>query len=102
MNLRNVFLSPHFGASSEYSDLSAMKTRSSAQGICSAKSLAGNVADSSLSSSLSSIGGSRGRGSRGRGVQGWGVGEGRGLREEGQGIFHPPCHTLHNHMVLRP
>ncbi len=45
------------------------ETRSSAQGNCSAKSLAGNVADSSLSS-LSSRGGGVG------GVQGQGVGEG--------------------------
>ncbi len=58
-------------------------TRSSAQSNCSAKSLAGNVTDSSLSS-LSSIGGSGGRGSRGRGVQGQGVwGQGVGEGEEG-------------------
>ncbi len=64
-------------------------TRSSAQGNCSAKSLAGNVADSSLSS-LSSAAGV------------WGRGRGRGVRGRGQGTFHPPCHILHHHMVLRP
>ncbi len=73
-------------------------TRSSAQGNSSAKSLAGNVVDSSLSS-LSSPGGS----SRGGGG-GWGSGEGvrvRG-RGRGQGTFQPPCHTLHDHIVIRP
>ncbi len=49
------------------------KTRSRAQGKCSAKSLAGNVIDSSLSS-LSSVGG-RGQGGSGRGR---GLGEGEG------------------------
>ncbi len=39
------------------------------------------------------------------GGRGWGEGEGgwqrgRGLGR-GQGTFHPPCHTLHYHMVLR-
>ncbi len=31
---------------------------------------------------------------------GWGGGG--GLRGRGQGTFHPPCHTLHYYMVLRP
>ncbi len=30
------------------------------------------------------------------------MGEGRGVRGEGQGTFHPPCHILHYHMALRP
>ncbi len=40
----------------------------------------------------------------GGGVQvGEGVsGRGRGVWGRGQGTFHPPCHTLHCHMVLRP
>ncbi len=54
-----------------------LQTRSSAQGNYSVKSLASNVADSSLSS-LSSMGGrSRGRGVQGQGglgVGGWGGG----------------------------
>ncbi len=77
------------------------QTRSNAQGNCSVKSLAGNVADSSLSS-LSSAGGFRGRGSGegGSGLGGWGGGGGWGGR--GQGTFHPPCHILHCHMVHHP
>ncbi len=72
--------------------------RSSAQGNCSAKSFAGNVADSS-SSSLSSMGGGvQGQGGLGAG----GLGRGRGLGGRGQGTFHPPCYVLHYHMVLRP
>ncbi len=66
------------------------ETRSSAQGNCSAKSLAGNVVDSSLSST------SHANTNPGGGVQAGGVGGG------GQGTFHPPCHILHCHMVLRP
>ncbi len=65
------------------------ETRSSAQGNCSAKSLAGNVIDSSLSS-LSSAGWGPAAGGSGQGGGG------------GQGTFHPPCHILHYHMVLRP
>ncbi len=65
------------------------ETRSSAQANCSAKSLAGNVVDSSVSSTSHA-------------VQSWGVGEGEGVRGRGQGTFHPPCHKLHYHMVLRP
>ncbi len=45
---------------------------------------------------------------QGRGVW-WGVwwglggwGEGVGVRGRGQGTFHPTCHVLHYHMVLRP
>ena len=59
----------------------------------------GNVVNSSLSSLSSVGGGSRGLG--GPGVGGvWGQGVGEGVR--GQGIFHPPCHILHHHMVLLP
>ena len=55
----------------------ACETRSSAQGNCSVKSLAGNVIDSSLSlSSTSHVGGG---GSR------QGEGEGRGLSGQGAG-----------------
>ncbi len=90
-----------------------METRSSAQGNCSAKSLAGNVIDSSLSSLSSKGGGSRGvwwGSGVWQGEGGWGLGEGRGWGGgggvggwgRGQGIFHPPCHVLHYHMVLRP
>ncbi len=63
----------------------ALPTRSSAQGNCSAKSLAGNVVDSSLSS-LSSTSHAVLRGVWGQGGSGWGKGvrEG-GLREEGVG-----------------
>ncbi len=65
--------------------LSPLEIRSRAQGNCSAKSLAGNVADSSLSS-LSSRGGSRAGGSRGGlGAGGWGGGGGSG--GEGRGHF---------------
>ena len=78
------------------------RTRSSAQSNCSAKSLAGNVADSSLSS-LSSKGGPRvgggsgGRGFRGRGSGGGGWGGGLG---GGAGDISSSCHRLHHHMVL--
>ncbi len=67
-----------------------METRSSAQGNCGAKSLAGNVVDSSLSSlsSTSHVG------------QEGGPGRGRGRGSRGQGTFHPPYHILHYHMVL--
>ncbi len=76
-------------------------TRSSAQGNCSAKSLPGNVADSSLSSLSSERRGVWGQGGLGAGgVRGQGIREGRGLGR--QGTFHPPCHVLHYHMVLRP
>ncbi len=30
------------------------------------------------------------------------LGGGEGVEGRGQGIFHPPCHILHYHMVLRP
>ncbi len=60
------------------------KTRSSAQGNCSAKSLADNVADSSLFS-LSSMGG----GVWGRGF--WGGGFRWGEGSWGKGTFHPPA-----------
>ncbi len=88
-------------------NLTWMTIRSSAQGNWSAKSLAGNVIDSSLSSLSSAGGGSRGQGGPGVGdlrvgVQGQGVGEGEGLRGRGQGTFHPPCHILYYHMVHRP
>ncbi len=74
------------------------KTRSSAQCNCSAKSLAANVVDSSLSSLSSMGGGGSGGGGLGvGGVWGWGVlrwgvqagpgglGEGEGLRGKGAG-----------------
>ncbi len=88
-----------------------MSKRSSAQGNCSAKSVAGNVVDSSLSS-LSSTShantnprGVQAGGTPGQGDLGWGV-QARGSRLGGpgwgQGTFHPPCHVLHYHMVLRP
>ncbi len=38
----------------------------------------------------------------GGGGLGAGGSGGRGFRGQGQGIFHPPCHILHYHMVLRP
>ncbi len=40
----------------------------------------------------------------GEGVRGGGGvgGGGGGLGGGGQGTFHPPCHILHYHMVLRP
>ncbi len=80
-----------------------VETRSSAQGNCSEKSLADNVVDSSLSSLSSEGGGFRGVGWVGGGGLGRGLGEGRGVKGgEGQGTFHPPCHILHYHMVLRP
>ncbi len=90
-------VSVHKTLSLEPSSPQQVTTRSSAQGNCSAKSLAGNVIDSSLSSTSHAVhgGGSRGRGSGGGGSrQGGGGG--------GQGTFHPPCHILHYHMVLRP
>ncbi len=65
-------------------DVSNCTTRSSAQGNCSAKSLAGNVINSSLSF-LSSRGGVQGQGGLGGGLGrggGWGGGEGFG---EGEG-----------------
>ncbi len=85
----------------------ACRTRSSAQGNCSAKSLAGYVIDSSLSSLSSTSyavhkGGLGGRGSGGRGGLGRGRGVGEGVKGRGQGTFYPLCHTLHDHMVLRP
>ncbi len=55
---------------------------------------AGNVVNSSLSSSSSTSHAVR----RGGGSSLWGVQAGGG----GQGTFHPPCHILHYHMVLRP
>ncbi len=75
----------------------------------------GNVINSSLfiNSSLSSLSSTShavcrgvqpqvGEGvAEGRGL-GQGVGGGEGVRERGQGTFHPPCHVLHYHMVLRP
>ncbi len=66
---------------------SELRIRSSAQGNCSAKSLAGNVVDSSLSS-LSSGGGGHGGGGLGEGVggeEGWGRGGGLGGQGEGAG-----------------
>ncbi len=78
-------------------DTDATQTRSSAQGNCSAKSLAGYVIDSSLSSLSSTNHTNRG------GVQAGGLGWGRGRGSRpggGQGKFHPPCHVLHYHMVL--
>ncbi len=91
----------------------ASTTRSSAQGNCSAKSLAGNVVNS-FSSSLSSTshavrggGSSQGGSSHGEVQAGeGGLGRGRGRGVEGGwgqgGTFHPPCHILHYHMVLWP
>ncbi len=74
--------------------LSRHEKISSAQGNCSAKSLAALVMSSILPCPpclppvmLS--------------VYVWGSGCG-GLRGRGQGTFHPPCHILHDHMVLRP
>ncbi len=79
------------------------ETRSSAQGNCSAKSLLASVM-SSILPCLSILPGPpcllpimQGGVSCGGVRQGRGLGEGRG-----QGIFHPPCHILHHHMVLRP
>ncbi len=74
-----------------------IETRSSAQGNCSAKSLAGNIADYSLSSLSSTGGWGVGGGVQGQGGLGVGV-----VRGRGQGTFHPSCHILHYHMVLRP
>ncbi len=64
------------------------ETRSSAQGNCSAKSLAGNVTDSSLSSLYSAKEGSGGKGVWGRGFGGRGVGEGEGGAQGGGGRGH--------------
>ncbi len=69
------------------------KTRSSAQGNCSAKSLA-SVMSSILPCPPCLLRRGGVQWERGRGVQ-----QGRG---RGQGTFHPPCHVLHYHMVLRP
>ncbi len=77
--------------------LTSLGTRSSAQGNCSAKSFTGNAVNSSLSS-LSSLGGPVGAGGVQQGGGGWG---GRWGRGRGQGTFHPHCHVLHYHMVLR-
>ncbi len=96
------------------------ETRSSAQGNCSAKSLASNVVDSSLSSLSSQQGGvqagegdptggggSSGGGGLGRGRGGGGEGKGRG-RGRGwggggdRGISSTLPYILHCHMVLRP
>ncbi len=96
----------------------SVKTRSSAQGNCSAKSLAGVVVDSSLSSLSSARGGEglgvgglgaggsgQGRGlGRGRGGGGGGgLGRGRGAKGEGAGDISATLpYILHYHMVLRP
>ncbi len=71
-------------------------TRSSAQGNCSAKSLA-PVISSILPCPPCLL-------HRGGVKQGEGglAGEGGWGRGRGQGIFHLPCHVLHYHMVLRP
>ncbi len=71
---------------------------------------AGNVVNSSMfvNSSLSSLSSTshavhkRGFGQGGfRHGVGWG--RGRGVRKgRRQGTFHPPCHILHYHIVLRP
>ncbi len=78
------------------------QTRSSAQGNCSAKSLAALVMSSILpyssNSSLSSLSSTSYAICREGGVQ-WGGGLAGG---GGQGTFHPPCHVLHYHLVLRP
>ncbi len=84
---------------------SAKKTRSSAQGNCSAKSLAGNAVMSSILPCPPCL---QPRGSRwgeGEGVVGGGGGGGRGEVGGGGwgwGTFHPPCHVLHHHIMLRP
>ncbi len=72
-----------------------VQQRSSVQGNCSAKSLAGNIVDSSLSS-LSSTSHTNTNPQIYRGG-----GSGQGERE-GEGTFLPPCHVLNYHMVLRP
>ena len=61
---------------------------------------AGDVVSSSLfvNSSLSSLSSPRGGPSGGGGL----LGGGGSSRGRGQGIFHPPCHILHCHIVLRP
>ncbi len=78
-------------------------TRSSAQGNCSEKSLA-PVMSLILHCPPCLLRGVGGGVQQGMGVwQGEGVGGmGRGVRGRGQLTFHPPCHTLHYHMVLRP
>ena len=86
---------------SSQQDMCPKKTRSSAQGNFRAKSLAGNVANSSLSS-FSSMGGVWGWGVQGWRDSGGGGGLGRGREGEGQGTCHPPCYILHYHMVLHP
>ncbi len=58
------------------------KFLSSAQGNCSAKSLAGRVIDSSLSSTSHAVLGAGGSGAGGLGVGGW---EGDGVEGEGAG-----------------
>ncbi len=78
-------------------------TRSSAQGNCSAKSLAGNIIDSSLSFLSSTSYAVHGVVMGGSGGSGWGEGGWeRRVEGRGQGTFHPPCHIRHYHMVLRP
>ncbi len=91
-------------------------TRSSAQGNCSAKSLAASVMSSILPYSsilpgppcpppvmLSLLAGGSGH----KGVQPWG-GQAAGgsshggVCPRGQGTFWSSCHILHYHMVLRP
>ncbi len=57
-----------------------------------------NYSLSSLSSTSHAVPRGGGSGRRG-GLGGGGGGLGRG---RGQGTFHPPCHLLHYHMVLRP
>ncbi len=82
---------------------------SSAQGNCSAKSLAALVMLSILpcSSILPCLPPVK-LSIRGPAVGGWpqgvqvGEGRGGGSGGRGQGTFHPPCHILHCHMVLRP
>ncbi len=105
-----VSFSRYFNGLNPESPCSLKRIRSSAQGNCSAKSLAALVMLSILLCSsilpcppclppamLSMEGGSGLGGVWPWGVQvgGGGLGEGRG-----QGTFHPPCHILHYHMVL--
>ncbi len=84
------------------------KTRSSVQDNCSAKCLAPVMSSILPCPPCLLHGGSSGGlgvwwGAR-AGGGGGGLGEGRGVRGGGgwQGTFHPPCHILHYHMVLRP
>ncbi len=73
---------------------SKQRTRNSAQGNCSAKSLAPGM--SSILPCPPCL-------LHGRGVwRGRGIWQGEGGLGRGQGTFHPPCHILHDHMVLRP